>query len=137
MVRQYNETDIPFIIDGLKSFNIVDNNDIFKNSINNFIVCEFNNKKCGFIQYSKYYDRIEIDYILVSLEYRRCGLASKMLEFLINYCKNEKQENITLEVSEKNVAAINLYKKMGFEVCATRDNYYGHGENALLMIWRS
>ena len=47
--------------------------------------------------------------------------------------QNENLENITLEVRESNYSAINLYKKFGFNECATRKNYYG-SEDAILMI---
>lgn len=136
MVRDFNEMDVPFIIDGLKHFNSKISNELFENPFSKFLVCETNKKRVGFISYSEYYDRIEIDYIFVDLSYRRCGFASKMLEFLIKNSKSKKIDNITLEVSENNMAAINLYKKFGFLDGATRENYYGHGENAILMIRR-
>lgn len=136
MVRYFDKDDIPFIKENLKYFDSKINDDLFENSLHRFLVCESNNTLTGFLQYSKYYDRIEIDYIFVCLKYRRCGFAKEMLKFLLEYCKVKKIENITLEVSEKNEGAINLYKKFGFIEAATRENYYGHGENALLMIRR-
>lgn len=136
MVRYFDKNDIPFIKENLKYFDSKISNDLFENSLHRFLVCESNNKLTGFLQYSEYYDRIEIDYIFVCSKYRRCGFATEMLKFLLEYCEVKKIENITLEVSEKNEEAINLYKKFGFIGAATRENYYGHGENALLMIRR-
>ena len=136
MVRNFNKTDIPFIQENLKYFQSKVSKNLFENQFSNFLVCEANNEKVGFLQYSEYYDRVEIDYIFVCLNYRRCGFAKEMLQFLLKYCETKKYENITLEVSEKNDAAINLYKRFGFVEAATRENYYGHGESALLMIRR-
>ena len=41
-------------------------------------------------------------------------------------------KNITLEVKEDNIAAINLYKKYGFKKVSTREKYYD-GINGILM----
>ena len=40
---------------------------------------------------------------------------------------------ITLEVASKNIAAINLYEKFGFEIVNVRKNYYPDGDDAYLM----
>ncbi len=137
MIREFDNLDIPFIIDKLKYFNVERNmDDIINHPFNKFLICESNNIRIGFLQYSVYYDRIEIDYILIHENYRRRGFAKKMLDFLISMYYNSDITNITLEVSEKNIAAINLYKSVGFEMVATRNNYYGHGENGILMLRR-
>lgn len=136
MVRNANETDISFILNELCNFNLKKpSKDIINHPFNKFLICEFDNIKVGFMQYSLYYDRIEIDYIFVDENYRRKGLADGLLNFLLSLYKGNIN-NITLEVSIKNIPALNLYKKHGFEVVATRDNYYGHGNSALLMIRR-
>lgn len=137
MIREFNELDIPFIINRLKYFNVEENmDDIISHPFNKFLICEFDNIKIGFLQYSVYYDRLEIDYILIEDSYRRKGFAKKMLDFLISMYYNSDIKNITLEVSEKNIAAISLYKSMEFETVATRGNYYGNGENGILMLRR-
>jgi ribosomal-protein-alanine N-acetyltransferase len=38
-----------------------------------------------------------------------------------------------LEVRESNLAAITLYKKLGFEIARTIRNYYADGEDAFVM----
>ena len=54
---------------------------------------------------------------------------------------NEKYENrtkeeksILLEVNENNFSAIKLYRKNNFKEISVRKNYYGTGQNALIMI---
>lgn len=90
-----------------------------------------NNKIIGIIIYEYIYDRIEIDYIVVDSKYRRKGIASKLLEYVISL----DSANITLEVNVDNFSAINLYKKYGFEEVSIRKNYYGNND-AYLMIRR-
>lgn len=85
----------------------------------------------AFLNYSIYYERVEINYIFVEPKYRRRNIATKMLNFMLE--KIEKLENITLEVRQSNYGAIELYKTFGFRECAIRKNYYGN-EDAILMI---
>lgn len=82
----------------------------------------------GVIDFSLIYDRIEINYIFVKENYRRNGIASKMLEYVISY-----KVSISLEVDEKNIKALKLYEKYGFQKKAIRKNYYGNN-NGILMI---
>ena len=87
----------------------------------------------GVIVFEEIYERIELDYIIVDNNCRRCGIASKLMEYLINYAINNSISNITLEVNENNLSAINLYKKYKFEVVSRRDKYYKDND-AILMI---
>lgn len=43
-------------------------------------------------------------------------------------------EEIFLEVCEKNLFAIKLYEKTGFEKISVRKNYYGQNKNAIIMM---
>ena len=83
----------------------------------------------GLISYSLIYDRIELEYIWVKDEFRTHGIASKLMDKMLD----ENINNITLEVRTTNCSAINLYKKYGFKIVSTRENYYGN-EDAYLMI---
>ena len=87
----------------------------------------------GVIVFEEIYERIELDYIIVDNSYRRRGIASKLMDFLIEYSNNNNIINITLEVNENNLSAINLYKKYRFEVVSRREKYY-KDKDAILMI---
>lgn len=80
----------------------------------------------GILVFDEIYDRVEITYILVLEPYRKSGVGTKLLSYLDDF------ENISLEVREGNIAAIEFYKKNGFSVVAKREKYYD-GEDALLM----
>ena len=45
----------------------------------------------------------------------------------------EKKEVISLEVNEKNIIAINLYKNFGFEKVGRRKKYYNGIDDAIIM----
>lgn len=83
----------------------------------------------GIIVYDLVYDRIEIEYIVIDSDYRRKGIATKLLKEI----EKNDIKNITLEVKESNLIAINFYKKNGFKIEAIRKNYYGN-ENGYLML---
>ena len=89
-------------------------------------------KIIGFLLYSLIYDRIEIEQFEVITKERGKGIGDKLLKYLIEKYKDSDIKNITLEVKEDNIVAINLYKKYGFKKVSTREKYYD-GINGLLM----
>ena len=89
-------------------------------------------KVIGFLDYSLIYDRIEIDNFLVLEEYRRDGIGTKLMSYLVSLAISLRVVNITLEVRVSNDIAINLYKKFGFREVALRKFYYGD-EDGILM----
>ena len=86
----------------------------------------------GYINYYDLYDRFELSYIYVVEDMRNHGIASKLLEYLIDLGKSKKIDNITLEVSSKNMNAIKLYSKYEFKEVAIRPKYYD-GTDGILM----
>lgn len=79
----------------------------------------------GILVYDEIYDRIEVDYILVLNEYRRCGIGKKLIDSLLNL-------NISLEVRKSNIEAIKFYKNCGFKIVAERKNYYKNEDGYLM-----
>lgn len=89
-------------------------------------------KIIGFLLYSLIYDRIEIEQFEVTTKERRKGIGNKLLNYLVEKYQDNNIKNITLEVKEDNIVAINLYKKYGFKKVSTREKYYD-GINGILM----
>lgn len=132
MIRFIKENDIEGVNKLLNEFNY----SISKSSLeDSFFRCLINddNGINGVIVFKKIYDRIEIEYIIVDKKFRKSKIATSLLDYLINYSKDENLENISLEVNVNNIAAINLYKKFDFEVVAKRENYY-KDEDGYLMV---
>ena len=127
MITNYTDNYYEYLKENIKEFNVKylkKENPFLKN----YVYLE-NNEPIGLISYSLIYDRIELEYIWTSFEHRKKGIASKLMDKMIE----EKVNNITLEVRTTNEGAINLYKKYNFKVVSTRKNYYGN-EDAYLMI---
>ena len=127
MITNYIEEYYDYLKNNIKEFNI----EYLKKEnpfLKNYVYLE-NNEPIGLISYSLIYDRIELEYIWTSFEHRKKGIASKLMDKMLE----ENINNITLEVRTTNEGAIKLYKKYNFKVVSTRKNYYGN-EDAYLMI---
>ena len=92
----------------------------------------YEDKSIGYLEYSLIYDRMEIDNIHVSEDYRGKGIGTKLMAHLISIAIEARVDNITLEVRVSNEVAIKLYHKFGFHEVAIRKYYYGN-EDAILM----
>ena len=52
--------------------------------------------------------------VAVFPEFRRCGIAARILEVYLNFAEANRLAFVTLEVRPTNAPAIALYEKMGF-----------------------
>ncbi len=113
------------------------NYNILKNEIKNenaiYVVAKkrSNNEIVGFAGITAILDVAELNNIVVKKSYRRNGISKLLLNSLIEEAKKNNCKQINLEVFEKNITAINLYKKFDFIQVGMRNNYYNSG-NALL-----
>jgi len=78
-------------------------------------------------------DECHILNVAVHRELRRSGIARALMAEAINEAKAKNIRLVTLEVRRSNVAARSLYRKLNFEERRLRTNYYGPGEDALVM----
>lgn len=53
------------------------------------------------------------------------------MEYIINFCKKKNIKLINLEVSSKNLTAIQLYKSFDFKEVGVRKKYYKHSDALL------
>jgi [ribosomal protein S18]-alanine N-acetyltransferase len=78
-------------------------------------------------------DECHILNIAVLPEYRRHGVGIHLMSSAIAEARAKRAQTVTLEVRRANVAARRLYRKLGFEERRLRRNYYGPGEDAIVM----
>lgn len=69
-------------------------------------------------------DELQIDNVVVAEDYRRCGLASRLLTAALRLAQQHGAISATLEVRAQNAAARALYQKHGFTVVGVRKAYY-------------
>ena len=102
----------------------------------NIIIIKEKNKIKGFLHYSKIYECLEIQNIIVDKMWRNKGYASKLLNALIT--KNKDAQKIILEVNENNIEAINFYQKHKFIEINRRPKYYKTGDAIIMerVLWK-
>ncbi len=91
-----------------------------------------NDKVVAYISARIIIDEADINNVAVLPDFRKQGMAQKLVGALADYCENKGINRFTLEVNANNTPAKNLYKKMGFVSCGVRKGYY-HGEDAEIM----
>lgn len=106
------------------------------NELANYFVATSNGVVIGYGGLWKIFEEGHITNIAIHPEYRRCKVASKIMDKILDLCNEAGIKSLTLEVRKNNHAAQNLYKKYGFEIEGIRKGYYTDtGEDALIM-WR-
>ncbi|MDE6384743.1 MAG: ribosomal protein S18-alanine N-acetyltransferase [Eubacterium sp.] len=105
--------------------------DELKNDCSHIYVAVEDGRAVGYAMLYVVCGEADIVRVAVLPEYRRRGIAEKLLlkSFEIN-----ETDAVFLDVRESNSAAINLYKSLGFKDTGIRKNYYSNPtENAILM----
>lgn len=80
------------------------------------------------------FDEAELYRIAVLPEKRRHHAGERLLRSFIERCASRGAEKIFLEVRSKNVPAVSLYERNGFEKISVRRNYYGD-DDALIYLY--
>ncbi len=117
----------PYPIELLKSLMIM--------SQDMFLVAEINGNLIGYVV--SLIRRGYICHILsiaVHPNYRRRGIATKLMVSIEKEAKKHNAFLMRLEVRASNCAAINLYKKLGFSESYIIPKYYRDGESAIVMF---
>lgn len=107
--------------------------EVMENKVSYTLVMELETKVIGFAVTWFIQDELHLANIAIDPQYRNLGLASLFMNVIFEEGLKRKLIRAFLEVREKNLAAINLYKKFGFEEIGVRRKYYRNGENALVM----
>ena len=88
----------------------------------------------GFINFWLVHDEVHILNVSTHPDYRRRGLAWRLMERAVETGRRAGARLMTLEVRRGNSAAVALYLKMGFRHIDVRRAYYEDGEDALVML---
>ena len=78
-------------------------------------------------------DEAEVGNLCVAGKYRREGIAKKVMAGVFERLKKEGVKTLFLEVNRENMPALKLYEMLGFETYGSRKDYYGQGQDALLL----
>ncbi|MEO7272838.1 MAG: ribosomal protein S18-alanine N-acetyltransferase [Vicinamibacterales bacterium] len=81
-------------------------------------------------------DELHVNTIAVDPARRRQGLGLALMDAVLTEVAREGVTRATLEVRRSNVAAQQLYARLGFEVAGQRRKYYTQPEEDAFILWR-
>jgi [ribosomal protein S18]-alanine N-acetyltransferase len=107
-----------------------------ENRFARYVVAKKDNVIIGFGGIWLILDEGHITNIAVHPEFRGIGAGDMIVEALIELCKLEGINSMTLEVRSSNSVAQSLYKKHGFIEEGIRKNYYTDTKEDAVIMWR-
>ena len=105
------------------------------NALSAFLVAlDGDGKVVGYAGLQVILDEGYITNVAVRPEWRRRGVAGKLLQVFLDFAQANRLAFLTLEVRASNYGAIALYGSRGFRSVGRRRNYYEHPrEDAVIM----
>jgi ribosomal-protein-alanine N-acetyltransferase len=98
------------------------------------LVAKADGKVVGYILSETVADECQIMKVATHADFRRKGIAKRLIEELSNICKGCGAKKVFLEVRASNTAATELYGKTGFTKIYIRKGYYSDPvEDAIVM----
>lgn len=99
-----------------------------------WLVAEEDGRVAGYVGSQTVIDESDVMNVAVHPDFRRRGIAEKLMEQLVGSLKAMGSHCLTLEVRASNAPAIALYEKLGFQEVGRRKNYYRNPrEDALIL----
>jgi ribosomal-protein-alanine N-acetyltransferase len=99
-----------------------------------FRVLKINGEVAGYVGMHHIIDEGYITNIAVKPAFRRQGVATALLRYLLHYAEDKDMRMVTLEVRASNIGAIALYESFKFEQAGCRRGFYTHPtEDAVIM----
>jgi ribosomal-protein-alanine N-acetyltransferase len=80
------------------------------------------------------FDECQVLNVATSLSYRGLGFAKQMIHKVVSTAVKKEIKKVVLEVRKSNVAAIQLYQRLNFNITHVRKAFYSDGEDAYQMI---
>lgn len=77
-------------------------------------------------------DQVHVISVAIAEQFRGYGLGQLLLKYVMNYARH-RCEVMSLEVRVNNTVAQHVYQNLGFQYGGKRKNYYGEGQDALVM----
>ena len=74
--------------------------------------------------------------VAVDGDYRRRGVATRLLNRLFELTSSDDRRGYTLEVRVSNGQAIKLYERLGFVARGIRRGYYTDNREDALIMWK-
>ena len=99
----------------------------------NFFAAIKGSEIAGYICLWTVSDEGQITNITVKECFRKKGLGSILMKYIIDISYAMKIKKMFLEVRASNYPALSLYEKFGFKKIGVREKYYSNSDNAVVM----
>ena len=137
-LRLIEKKDYPFVYDIENTyFNQVSYDDFIQyyvlNNLYTIYIIHIKEDRLGYIMIWLDEDKAQIYSMYILEAFRNKGVAYTSLQLMEKILIEKGVGQWTLEVRESNIAAISLYKKIGFKTISKRKDYYTNHEDALYM----
>jgi len=111
----------------------------FKNLIENpdtiNLIAKNEMEHVAYLTSQRVLDEVHIFNMAVIPDYRRLGIAERLLDILFGIAQGNGEKKVYLEVRVTNTPAISLYQKVGFSRLGIRKSYYhDNNEDAMVMV---
>ena len=111
----------------------------FKKELTNdsarYLIAKIDDKVVGYVGIWLILDEGHITNVAVHKDYRGQKIGDKLVQALVDLCKENNIQSMTLEVRVSNMVAQNLYKKYGFKMAGIRKEYYSDNKEDAIIMW--
>jgi len=101
-----------------------------------FLARSDDGRAVGFCSVWRVVDELHINNLAVLPAFRRSGIGSGLLHYVLQHGAGLGARRATLEVRQSNQAARLLYEHFGFAVAGVRPSYYTRPVEDALVLWR-
>lgn len=109
--------------------------DELKNDLAMYLIALIGEQVIGYAGAWLIFDEAHITNVAVLPAWRKMGVGMRMMRAFMEQARHKGAHSMTLEVRESNLAARQMYQKLGFVVCGERKNYYDNPKENALIMW--
>ncbi len=107
-----------------------------KKNVTFYYVMEYQDKVIAYIGYWKLANEAHLVNLAVYPAFRKKGLGSKLLKYILEKAQSQGLDTITLEVRRLNLAAQKFYERFDFKKIAICSGYYVETGEDALVYWK-
>ena len=108
-------------------------NFLYESHRDTFLVAEKEREVIGFVIGIVQKKEGHILVIAIRDDYKKKGIGTFLMKKLIDIYKKKGIAQLKLEVRASNVAALSMYKNLGFKITNRLKHYYENGEDGFLL----
>ncbi|HEX5038193.1 MAG TPA: ribosomal protein S18-alanine N-acetyltransferase [bacterium] len=139
LIQKMTESDLPEVLAiESASFPTPFTINLFRMELNlnvaHLFVIRKDGKVIGYIDFWRVGPEVHLITIGVQPDFRRRGVGTKLIEFMLGEARKNRVETVSLDVRPSNAAGLKLYQKFGFRQAGVRRRYYQDNDEDALVL---